>query len=660
MFSQLANIRFKYLLFSLILTSFFTNSIAQTERCKSYLKQFNSLSYIGKINSFDTLSVDLKREFIPFVKTELEKIKLLAIKENKDNVLDKFNKIEAELHYINSNYTKAIPIFIDLLAKNKIKGYKDSVSVLYYLKSSFIKIHSFNKAIEIHKTLEQIRKNHDDIDAWKFHPKLSVIYYELKMYKECLSQQLLEFEEIQNNSHMVLGYYNNRGLFWGKAGNLDSSIWSFNKAKEIFYKTHTKTPYNNDELALIGLINGNIGQIYIAKKEYSKAIPLLKEDIHGSKLVFDYLNAAISYIETSICYLNLNQLELCKQSLDSASKIILATDDFNSRLRLYLQLAKYYEKTNNISQTTHYYNKYINYKDSVEKLENVKQLIASQVAFQMNEKEKLISQNIQKIKDKNYEVSKQKTIKNTLLIGGFILLSIVIYISVQLRKTKFQKQLLEIKNKRIETRNEIINKSLIEKDLLVKEVHHRVKNNLQIISSLLKLQASKTSNKEIIKSLSEAQDRINSMAVLHQLLYRNNEMTKIWLNEYLLSLLQQISAGFSDSNNSIFIKTDIIELELDLDTAIPLGLITNELISNSFKHAFNEEGGIINVELKKLVKNTYCLKVSDNGTGLTSDFDLNSVDSLGLDIVSILCEQINAELKIYNANGANFEIVFKV
>ena len=284
----------------------------------------------------------------------------------------------------------------------------------------------------------------------------------------------------------------------------------------------------------------------------------------------------------------------------------------------------------------------------------------AQVASQVDEKEKLILENQKNIKQKNIEVSKQKTIRNALLFCGGILIIVVIFISVQLKNANNRKQLLEIKNKQIETRNEIINKSLLEKDLLVKEVHHRVKNNLQIISSLMKLQAAKSSSEEIRSSLNEAQDRINSMALLHQLLYRNNQMTSLLFNEYLEGLISQISSGFALKNKNISIKTHILELELDLDTAIPLGLITNELVSNAYKHAFNGKDGLINVELTKLVKNTYQLKIRDNGSGLPANFDLHSNESLGLDIVCILSEQINAELKIYNDNGANFEIIFKV
>ena len=109
------------------------------------------------------------------------------------------------------------------------------------------------------------------------------------------------------------------------------------------------------------------------------------------------------------------------------------------------------------------------------------------------------------------------------------------------------------------------------------------------------------------------------------------------------------------------IKTNLIELDVDLDTAIPLGLITNELLSNVYKHAFtNKSNGEIKVELTKTLKNTYCLKISDNGMGLPNNIEVERSDSLGLEIVSILSEQINADLKMYNQNGAHFEIIFKV
>lgn len=651
---------FNFLVLSLLLVCFSINLKAQSNYEKTFLRFFNTQSLAGKVNAFDTLNNSTKLKCYPLIKDELEAIKLKAKEDQQEDILDKLIKIDGEMYFINKNYSKAIPIFTDLLAKNKIKTLRDSVHVLYILKNAYLNIKSLNKTVEIHKVLTSLQKRDSNLSGWLLMPRLSTIYYEMKLYRECLNEQLHEFSEIKNNHSMLINFYNNRGLYWEKSGNQDSAIYWFKKAKDQFYNAFGNSHLSLDNEFTIGLIEGNIGQSLMKLNQFDKAIPLLKKDVIGSKNIKNFQNAGISQLEISKCYLSLNKHDLSKKYLDSAQVLLADIDDYNTQLNIIKQFAIYYDKIGSPEISNNYYKKFIAIKDSFEAQNNLRELLAAQVASQVDEKEKLIYENQKNIKQKNAEVSKHKTIRNALLFCGLILIVVVIFISVQLKKANNRKQLLEIKNKQIETRNEIINKSLSEKDLLVKEVHHRVKNNLQIVSSLMKLQAAKSGNEEVKTSLNEAQDRINSMALLHQLLYRNNDMTSLLFNEYLDGLIAQISSSFALTNKNIAIKTNFVELELDLDTAIPLGLITNELVSNAYKHAFRGREGIINVELSKLVKNTYQLKVADNGDGLPANFDLHSNESLGLDIVCILSEQINAELKIYNDNGTKFEIVFKV
>lgn len=626
---------------------------------KRFLAFFKKQSLAGKVNAFDTLKDNEKIKCFPYVKAELAQIKDKAIEDNKTEIIDQLTKIEGEILYYNKQYSKSITLFTDLLAKHKVKTYKDSARVLYCLKNSYLQLHSLNKAVHIHKTLMRLQQQHPDIDSWLFHPKLSTIYYEMKMYGECLEQQLHEYDEIKNSKTMTLGYFNNRGLFWHKYGNLDSALACFEKAKSIFFKMHPDNVFSDYDQFNIGLIEGNIGQVLMDRKEYRKAMPLLENDIKSSIKVKDFVNASISEIELAKCYMALNQLPECKKHLDKANEQLKSVDDYKNKLNVLKQYALYYDKTGAYRLSIDYYSKYIHMRDSFENDENIKELISTQVANQMNEKESVILENQKKIQEKNNEVDKQKTILKLLVFGGLVLILIIVMVSAQLKKSNAQKKLLELKNKQIETRNEIINKSLSEKDLLIKEVHHRVKNNLQIVSSLLKLQSAKSTNPEVISSLNEAQDRINSMALLHQLLYRNKQMTSLKFNEYLNNLITQIKEGFDLENKKIEIVANLIELELDLDTAIPLGLIANELISNSYKHAFTGNQGLVHVELQKLVKNTYVLKIRDNGKGLPENFDFDNLKSLGLDIVSILAEQLSARLKAYNDHGACFEIIFQ-
>ena len=626
-----------------------------------FLKYFYNQSFAGKVNAFDTLKAEYKLRCFPLVKEEIQIIKEKALADNKTEIIDRLTFIDGEMYYLNRNYYKSTPIFIDLLAKHKIKSFKDSCRVFVILKNAYIYTRSLNKAIEAHKILVELNKRNLKSDLSLLEPALSKIYYEMKLYKESLKQQFLEYGDIKENSSKIVGFYNNRGFFWSKDNNQDSALACYNLAKTIFLKMNTHKQLTVDDEFVLGLIEGNIGQALMALNDYKGAIPLLKKDVRSSVNVNNYHNAAISQLELSRCYLQLNQLDLSKKYLDSSRVKMLDIDDYKPKLNIIKQYADYYKKAGNLNESINYYSKYIKIKDSLDSQENMKELISTQVAYQMDQKEGLIIANQTKINQNNIEIVKQHSIKNVLITFGTILVIVIFLVLFQLSKANERKQLLEIRNKQIGTRNQIISKWLVEKDLLIKEVHHRVKNNLQIISSLLKLQSGKSSNEEVKNSLFEAQERINSMALLHQLLYRNNEVTNLSFNNYLSNLITQISSSFSLIDKNFKIESSLIELELNLDMAIPLGLITNEIISNAYKHAFSaKEGGIISVRLSQIVKNTYQLKISDNGNGLPPDFDLSSIDSLGLDIVFVLSNQINAELKIYNSNGANFEILFSV
>lgn len=647
--------------FLLVLCQFFNSLFFGQNSVKDhFLKSFREQSLSGKVYMFDTLNGKYKLEVYPFIKNELDSINIEAQKDHKTDIINKIYQFEGEIYYFNKNFSKAIPIFKDLLAKNKIKNYKDSALIFHYLKESYIHVHSLNKAIAVHRIMEPLRKNHPDINPWMFHPQLSTIYYEMKLYAEGLSQQLEEYLEIDNNDQAgYLSYYNNRGLFWSHYGNSDSALKCFQKAKSIFETIHLNKPLSKDDQFVEGLIDGNIGQAYMKLHMYEKAIPLFKKDIQSSINSNNNLNVGISETELAKCYIGLKKLSLAKQALDSANFYLKNIDDYKAHLEITKEYANYYEKIGAFQLSINYFNKYIVLRDSFEKEQNTKDLIESQVKSQISQKEELINENQKKIELTNKEVQRALIIRNSLIIGGILLIIIIIIITYQLVKAKAQKKLLELKNKQIKTRNTIISKALDEKDLLVKEVHHRVKNNLQIVSSLLKLQTLKTTNKDIQVSLNEAQERINSMAILHQLLYRNNQMTRLSFKEYLGNLVNQISSSFTSVNKRITVHVELIELELDIDTAIPLGLITNEIMSNAFKHAFKGEEGRIDIELKNVVENTFSLKISDNGVGIPANFDIDNIESLGLDIVSVLSEQINAELKIYNQNGAHFEIIFK-
>ena len=209
-----------------------------------------------------------------------------------------------------------------------------------------------------------------------------------------------------------------------------------------------------------------------------------------------------------------------------------------------------------------------------------------------------------------------------------------------------------------------IKQSLIEKESLLKEIHHRVKNNLQVISSLFSLQSNYISDPQTLAVFGESRQRVHSMALIHEKLYRDTDLAKIDFAEYVNDLGANLFSSYLVGPETIKLRIEVEELFLNIQYAIPCGLIINELISNAIKYAFPDpdetENNEIRICLRAVNADFYLLSVSDSGIGLPKDFDIENSESLGLRLVSILTRQLNATLEIINDDGAEFKILFPI
>jgi PAS domain S-box-containing protein len=202
-----------------------------------------------------------------------------------------------------------------------------------------------------------------------------------------------------------------------------------------------------------------------------------------------------------------------------------------------------------------------------------------------------------------------------------------------------------------------IDKSLREKEILLQEIHHRVKNNLAIISSLIELQKDGLSD-EMQEVFQETQTRIRSIALVHEKLYQTEHLAEIDISEYVSDLSRIITQTFTGKNRNIEFREDIDSVKISIINAVPLGLLINELLSNAFKHAFkNGRDGIISISFKK-VKGEYVVSVEDNGAGLPEGFDINEQTSMGMTLVKTLTRQIQGEMTITSDEWTRFEITF--
>lgn len=202
--------------------------------------------------------------------------------------------------------------------------------------------------------------------------------------------------------------------------------------------------------------------------------------------------------------------------------------------------------------------------------------------------------------------------------------------------------------------------TLREKEVLLREIYHRVKNNLQMVSSLLSLQSNELEDEEARSSFKESQDRIRSMAMVHERLYGSGSLASIAFTEYIPSLTAYLFRSYSVGQDRVRLVTDVDDISVGIDTAIPCGLIINELLSNSLKYAFpGGRSGEVHIDLKRAGDSEFLLVIGDNGVGLPDGLDLKSTETLGMRLVVSLVRQLQGEMEIDSSNGTRFDIRFR-
>jgi PAS domain S-box-containing protein len=206
-----------------------------------------------------------------------------------------------------------------------------------------------------------------------------------------------------------------------------------------------------------------------------------------------------------------------------------------------------------------------------------------------------------------------------------------------------------------------IQDALQQKDLLLREVHHRVKNNLQVIHSLLDLQALKSKDSELVDMLRDSQNRVRSMSLIHQTLYQSQNFAQVDFQRFLGELLPRLTEAYGSLSHQVRIVINAHDVKLPINEAIPCGLIVNELVSNALKHGFPaHQAGQVEVDIREVEGNWIELSISDDGQGIPQDLDLARTDSLGLQLVNLLTQQLHGQLDIRRAKPTCFSLRFQL
>lgn len=257
------------------------------------------------------------------------------------------------------------------------------------------------------------------------------------------------------------------------------------------------------------------------------------------------------------------------------------------------------------------------------------------------------------------EVTQQNRIISIVAASTAIALIILLFLSILYRNNKKKQQQLRSQNELIKQQKEALSNSLEQKEILLKEIHHRVKNNLQVISSLLELQSNNTTDNNAADALLQGQARVKSMALIHQKLYQTEDVATVNLYDYVKDLSQYLQSIYPQAA-TIQLELDIEKIHLDIDSAIPIGLIVNEIISNAFKYAIvDNPSPKLSIGIHAKEEGNYLLTYQDNGSGLPQGFDIRRSKSLGMRLIRRLVQQLFGMLELKSENGLKIDIHFK-
>ncbi|WP_108424653.1 sensor histidine kinase [Flagellimonas amoyensis] len=619
---------------------------------QSALKEFEAVGSPSQrfevfFNSVNRYNVNSAYDWLDTVK-----VYLANSQKTNDSVATRLYKVmEAQLYNDLGEYDKSIA-----LAK-ELHEDKDSLEmdlhkiVLDVLDNNYAHLQMYDKQIEIRKEKRElgITENVSFYD----------IYSNLGLYRKARDQYIMEVKPTiaDNETYKLAQYHSKVGNYLRLDDSAPTALSELKKAKAYLevYLNDISTQKSEQDIfeseLLKAEIEGNIAKCHVMMGEYETAIPLLEESIEALEASSKNSHKS-EIIDNTLCLaqanLQLERFNAAKKYLDIDFEDIniLQTIERNSLL------AAFYDRVENFKNATIYYKRNERIKDSLAQKQSalIKQQLVTIVANEdLQNSQRLIDEQ-KRINEQVRSDMKAKDERNNLVFVSliFTLLGFVGLVYAYLKSIKNQRLISEQKH--------IIENALIEKDSLLKEIHHRVKNNLQMVSSLLSLQTKNTRSKAAIEALEEGKSRVKAMALIHQKLYQNDDLSVIEMQGYIESLINSVQSVYKKGGHNITITIDAEGTELDIDRAIPFGLILNELVSNSFKYAFpeNDDNGKIYIHLRKNGDQGY-FEYTDNGVGLPEDAEERAHSSMGIRLMNRLVNQLQSKLNIdRDSEGVRF------
>ncbi|MCD6065207.1 MAG: signal transduction histidine kinase [Bacteroidetes bacterium] len=538
-------------------------------------------------------------------------------------------------------------------AKSKI-DYNAQVEALHELGYNFRENSQYDEALTQILMAKKILMAHMDSTLYVLNDYMQGgIYFEKDNFPEAIKHYLSAIPRLEQLKLYDKHAFALNGIanVYSYAGKPAEALFYYEKALKAIEKTSNKR--------LPASTYNNIGNFYFHQKDYNKAETYLKK---AEQLFIDAgLENDLTNIYFNYGYINRDRKKYPEAVYNFSKCVQLGKkyDLFEDQIFAYKELENIFKQQSNFEKAYAYAD---SFRVITEKIhtQNIEKTVSElETKFKLEEKNQLLIAKQQEILLDEKKIRAETTA--IILLVCFLVLLIIFFVLVfyAWKKNKNKNHSLNRQNAEITKSKEKINKALSEKETLIKEIHHRVKNNLQVISSLLNLQVSSNSNEEVRKELTVAKDRIHAISLVHQKLYSENNFEKINIADYINDIVVQQKIALQKSVDiETFIEADSIRF--NLNTSVPVGIILNELITNCFKYAFQDQTpGRIYISIHKEADHSYLLTVKDNGAGFPPGFDLKQLSSLGMEIILSLAEQIDGTVKCYNNGGACVEIRFK-
>lgn len=616
----------------------------------------------------------------------------------------KFLINKARIYFDDSQIEKTFDLLEEAIGVYKHASNKSGESLALLYKGYFHeKNGAFDKAIITYKEGLGITKQIKDttITGTLFN-NLSVAYHALGDYETSIKYLIesIHYRESENSPNIGISYGNLGNAYKRQENYTEAILWyqkslealqgdNFAKARVVCLRNMGDTysrmgKYNKAEKNLKasydiakGLGNNQrdlamyhffMGSMYLKQEKLDSAIYMLNEAIRLFPQKRNFIFRSNSHLHLAEIYLkriennSRSKQILLNKAIENAEKSRELAESsgvikqLNEAARV---LMKVYGKASNSKKTLQYAELYGTSLDSLNRLERSKKVIEMQTKFEVEKKELQIEllgkENSLKEADLQ-QTKKNEAQQRQITIISIIALIISVVAAIFLYRLYGQKKRA---NAELERKNALISEQKEEKEVLLKEIHHRVKNNLQVVSSLLDLQTNNIDDESTLLAIEDGQSRVQAMALIHQNLYQNQDIGSISFEEYANQLVKQLASVY-EKENRVEVELKSKETYFDIDTAIPIGLILNELVSNAYKYAFKEDTkGKLNIRLEEIREGEYALTVSDNGAGLPSDFKVEKTKSLGLRLVHRLSRQLYGQVEYLHEQGAMFRILFK-